>query len=257
MIRYIIILCFILLFTNHIFAGTRRHDIPDSRYLDYGKKYESVVKLDLSIKEENRILKASGSAIIIAPHWLLTAGHVVELSDDLSFVFNDEKYIVDKKIIYPGFDSNNPATNNSDIALCHIVEAVQLKHYPELYDEGLELGKVCGIVGYGITGDGFSGAKIMDSRKRAGSNIITSVNEDILICDMDKNINSTELEFLISHGDSGGGLFIDQKLAGIHSGVMADDKKTDSTYGDQSIHTRVSKYKKWIEKNIQEYHEKK
>ena len=256
MIRYIIIIL-IILCTSHIFAGTRRHDVPDARYLEYGQKYESVVKLDLSFKEKDKVVKASGSAVVIAPNWLLTAGHVVELSDDLSFIIHDRKYIIDYKVIYPGFDSNSPATNNSDIALCHIVESVKLNHYPELYSEGEELGKICGIVGYGITGDGLSGAKIMDSRKRAGSNIITSVNEDIIICDMDKHENSTELEFLISHGDSGGGLFINQKLAGIHSGVMADDKKTDSTYGDQSIHTKVSKYKPWIENIIKEYDKKK
>lgn len=257
MIRYILLFAVsLLLYPHHISAGTRRHDVPDHKYLEYGQQYESVIKLDLVIHEKDRTLKAAGSAIIIAPNWILTAGHVVELSDDLSFVFNNQQYIIDKKFIYPGFDSNNPATNNTDIALCHVIEPVKLKYYPELYDQENELGKICGIVGYGITGDGNTGAVTMDSRKRAGSNIITSVNDSIIICDMDKTTNTTELEFLISHGDSGGGLFIEQKLAGIHSGVMAEDKKTDSNYGDQSIHTRVSKYKPWI-LNIMSSYEKK
>ena len=56
-----------------------------------------------------------------------------------------------------------------------------------------------------------------------------------------------KLEFLISHGDSGGGLFINGKLAGIHSFVSASDKKADSSYGDQSGHTRISTYKRWID----------
>lgn len=257
MFKYIVIICLFILFSNYIFAGTRRHDVADSRYTDYAKQYESVIKLDLCILEKDKKIHGSGSAVIIKPHWIITAGHVAELSDDLSFIFNDKLYTIDYKVIYPGFDVKNPATNNNDIAVCHIKEAVVIKNYPELYSDRLELGKVCGIVGYGITGDGNSGAKTMDSKKRAGSNIITSVNDDILICDMDKYTNSTELEFLISHGDSGGGLFIDQKLAGIHSGVIAEDKKTDSSYGDQSIHTRVSKYIEWIEKSIKEYDEKK
>jgi len=66
----------------------------------------------------------------------------------------------------------------------------------------------------------------------------------------------TNLEYCISHGDSGGGLFIDQKLAGINSIVLASDKNPDSNYGDESGHTRISKYKDWIEDNIKSPKEK-
>ena len=63
---------------------------------------------------------------------------------------------------------------------------------------------------------------------------------------MNRN-NPTELEFLISHGDSGGGLFIDGQLAGINSSVLSKDGKTDSNYGDESCHTRISRYKDWLD----------
>ena len=63
--------------------------------------------------------------------------------------------------------------------------------------------------------------------------------------------DKTELEFLISPGDSGGGLFIDQKLAGIHSYVYATDGKSDSDYGDVGCSTRVSDYIEWIDKTKQ------
>ena len=52
---------------------------------------------------------------------------------------------------------------------------------------------------------------------------------------------------MIGSGDSGGGLFLDGKLAGINSFVMAADGKTNSDYGDECAHTRISTYKKWIE----------
>ena len=56
---------------------------------------------------------------------------------------------------------------------------------------------------------------------------------------------------MISHGDSGGGLFIDNKLAGINSLVMSSDGKPDSSWTDESGHTRVSKFVSWIDKIIQ------
>ena len=66
---------------------------------------------------------------------------------------------------------------------------------------------------------------------------------------MSKN-NHTELEFCAANGDSGGGLFIDNKLAGINSMVLAADKKTNSDYGDECTHTRISSYKSWIDSLI-------
>ena len=67
------------------------------------------------------------------------------------------------------------------------------------------------------------------------------------------NERMTELEFLIGSGDSGGGLFLDGKLAGINSCVLAIDKKPNSTYSDESGHTRVSKYIDWINLTISEF----
>jgi secreted trypsin-like serine protease len=61
------------------------------------------------------------------------------------------------------------------------------------------------------------------------------------------------LEFIIAPGDSGGGLFIENDLAGIHSGVIEDKiNKGKSKYGAVSAHTRVSVYKDWIENTTQE-----
>jgi secreted trypsin-like serine protease len=57
------------------------------------------------------------------------------------------------------------------------------------------------------------------------------------------------LEFLIASGDSGGGLFIDNKLAGIHSCVMTVGKNPQSKYGEESGHTRISNFIEWIEDN--------
>jgi hypothetical protein len=64
------------------------------------------------------------------------------------------------------------------------------------------------------------------------------------------------MEFLIASGDSGGGLFIDQKLAGINSCVMTTDGHTDSNHNDESGHTRISQHINWIESTINENEKK-
>jgi len=64
------------------------------------------------------------------------------------------------------------------------------------------------------------------------------------------------MEFLIASGDSGGGLFIDKKLAGITSCVMTTDGNTDSNYNDERGHTRISQHINWIESTINENEKK-
>lgn len=256
MARIILYLFLLIILSSHTIAGTRRHDATDEKYLNYGSQYECIVKLELVIKEGDRNIKANGSATIIDPHWIITAAHVAKLTDNISFSINNNKFNIDHIIICPNFEKEKNSEDSRDIALCHVKEKINIKYYPPLYEDNKELNKVCAMVGYGITGDGNTGATISDGKKRGGSNIVDIINGDSLICTMDKD-NSTELEFLVSHGDSGGGLFIDQKLAGVHSAVICNDGKPDSNYGDQSVHTRISVYKIWIETNIREYNEKK
>ncbi len=254
-----IFLSFILYFiiTTCLLAGTIRQDTSDSKYLEYGKKYISVVKISgymnivhnstMSVFEtiENVETIASGSAVVIDPHWILTAAHVVTDSNNHFFYIGSKKYTVDDIIVHPSYDKNSKMTF-ADIALCYVKEEIDLSFYPLLYDKDDEVGKLCGLCGYGSTGSASMGAVKSDERKRAGSNKVSLTTDDLLFCDMSRR-NPTELEFLISHGDSGGGLFINGKLAGIHSFVSASDKKADSSYGDQSGHTRISTYKRWID----------
>ena len=108
------------------------------------------------------------------------------------------------------------------------------------------------MAGLGFTGTFNTGIERADGKKRAGSNFIDRIERKILICSPSKrNEKITELEYLIGSGDSGGGLFISNKLAGINSCVISSDKKTDSSYGDRSGHTRISVFKDWIIKTIE------
>ena len=77
----------------------------------------------------------------------------------------------------------------------------------------------------------------------------------MIVCSVQGTKSQTSLEYLIGHGDSGGGLFIDKKLAGIHSCIYTGDGKLDSSYKDYSAHTRVSLHKPWIDLIVNGYEE--
>lgn len=237
----------ILLYTSYLFSGTIDPNTPDSKYLEYGSKFDYVVRL-CCVDSDSQ--KACGSAVLIDKNWAITAAHVVDHCSDWTIIVKNKAIKIDEVMVNPNYDAN--VFGRGDIALCYIKAGVDLDFFPSLYEEDREVGKVCSIAGWGITGTFYTGATVSDNRIRAGSNIVDSVaNDRILVCSPSRTgQRKTELEFLIASGDSGGGLFIDQKLAGINSSVMAIDKKPDSTYTDESCHTRVSHYMTWIKETI-------
>lgn len=228
------------------FAGTIDQNVPDSKYVEYGDKHESVVK----IEGNNDDIKGSyfyASAIIIKPRWILTAAHVIKNSKQCRIVIGKKTIPIDFIAHHSSYEENN--FGKYDIGIGHLEQDADIGFYPELYTENDEVGKICSMAGFGVTGNFQSSERKVDDLKRGGSNIVDAIDRDLLICSL-KDGQRTSLEFLICHGDSGGGLFIDRKLAGIHSCVLADDKKLDSNINDWSGHTRVSLFTNWIREAI-------
>lgn len=240
-------LLLILLFMVSIpvFAGTIDPNIQDSKYIEYGSKFHYVLKL-CGKDRKNRPFCAS--SVAIKPNWILTAAHVVEDCESCFVNINEKKICVEKVICHEKFNSNH--FGEYDIALGYVKEDIALEFFPELYDKQDEVGRICSISGFGLHGTFNTGARNFSNNRRAGSNIIENIDRKLLVCTPSKR-NKTALEFLISSGDSGGGLFIENKLAGINSCVMATDGKPDSTYGDESGHTRISLYIDWIKQNTE------
>lgn len=236
---------FLICFSGIALSGTIDPNIPDNKYVEYGQKYTCVIGICGSYENQSPYC---ASAVAIKPNWVLTAAHVVKGSKTCFVKINDEKKIIKKIIHHKDYEANN--FGYYDIALCYIEQELDIDIYPALYREANEVGKVCALVGVGITGTFETGSISSDGKKRGGSNIIDKIEKDLLICTASRVHNKTELEFLISSGDSGGGLFIDGRLAGINSCVMATDGKPNSTYSDESGHTRISKYIDWIETTI-------
>ena len=246
--RIILLLLFFICSVAH--GGTGSPDISDSKYVEYGEKFPSVVRICGSYKN-NPQEQYCGSAVIISPHYIVTAAHVVRDSRICHIILDGKKYEITKIISHKNFEQDE--LDSADIAIGYSPEVLQLESYPELYTEDNEKDKSCSLAGFGFAGNFNNGSTFSDGKRRAGTNIIDNAHKGLLFCSPSKphDKNKTSLEFLIASGDSGGGLFIGGKLAGIHSFVFAD-KKPKSDYLTESAHTRISTYVGWIEKNTKE-----
>ncbi len=240
MVKYLII--FIILIGSTL-AGTIDPGTPDSKYLEYAKQFTFVGKVS-GKNEKGMSYFASGVAI--DSHHILTAAHVVKDCSNCFFYINNKEYCV-YKVVYS--KKHETSFGTGDIAIGFIKEDLSLDTYPQLYAESDEIEKLCDISGFGMTGTFLTGPNIGDTKHRAGSNRIDYIENELLVCSPSKGKDKTNLEFLIASGDSGGGLFIDGKLAGINSCVFVSKGSPNSKYGTESGHTRVSTYIDWIKEN--------
>lgn len=243
------ILCvlFCILLFSFSSAGTIDPNITDKDYIQYGAKFKCVFEISGSYDDQNT-KKFCASAVAISPRWVLTAAHVVKESK-IVFLYSPDRLSIiniDQVICHEDFEEEKFGV--ADLALCHTDSDINAEFYAILNTDTDEINKVCSIAGYGQTGTFLTGINTWDGKRRAGHNKIEAIENDLLICSPSLS-NKTPLEFLIGSGDSGGGLWISGKLAGINSCVMAVDKNTNSDYGDTSGHTRLSKFTRWIKQN--------
>lgn len=232
-------------------GGTVLDNVNDDKYIVYGKNIDCVVEM---FGRTNDKKSSQFSGVVIHPHWIITAAHT--LSKEEKFYFYDNKQNItriEEYYIHPEYNCDEFGT--IDIALCYTKQKIQIDFIPEIYEGSDEIGKIGCIVGYGMTGTGLTGAIKWDGQKRAGSNFIDRIERNLLICSMSRpHEKCTSLEICIVSGDSGGGLFIDKKLAGINSCVLHKHKDHRGRYGDESGHVRISNKKclDWIKYIIYE-----
>jgi hypothetical protein len=239
------IIIVVLLSVCSSYAGTIDPYISDNEYVKYAQDFNYVGKLCGTYIDGS---KFCASGVAIDDHHILTAAHVVKDSKSCFIYFDDKEFCLTDVTIHKDFDTKFGV---ADIAIAYSKTPFGLKFYPPLYSDTDEIGKTCSISGYGITGTFKTGAFFSDQKKRAGSNVIDNIQDDILICSPSTTSDKTRtsLEFMIASGDSGGGLFIGEKLAGINSCVMAIDRSPKSKYNEESGHTRIQKFIPWIKEN--------
>jgi hypothetical protein len=224
-------------------AGTIDPRKDDSLHREYGDKFKCVAKLVCrNIKTER---EQTASCVIISPRFVITAAHVVADCDGWFVLCDDgSKHEIAEIVSHPDFEQKK--LGEGDLAIGRVSEPFALDFYPALHGLKDEPGQVAAIAGYGLTGTFQTGAVICDGKKRAGSNVVDRADRDLLVCSVDSN-RRTELEFLISPGDSGGGLFLGNDLAGINSFLMVAGRMPTAKMGEESAHTRISAHKEWIE----------
>ena len=221
-------------------AGTIRPDQQDSLYVDNANKYTFV--LPIMVQHKQGCTQAT--CAMIDDRYFITAAHVVYESESQNIVQNNKSYKV-LHLVIPS-EYNNNKTANYDIAIGKIDGAIRCKEYAKISYDKLSKNKTVTIIGYGKAGNLLTGACFFDGQKRAGTNRLESILERTFLCD-GKLDGATELEILISAGDSGGPV-IDENgyLIGINSCIHSMDVKPNSDYNDFSSHVKISVYKDWI-----------
>jgi len=225
-----------------------RHDVPDERFIALGKKYPQICHL------------SDGESTLIKENWIVTAAHAaILLNEELEngkttqVKINNKQYDVKKIILHPNFQISETSIEN-DIALIQIKGNITNIPFAKLYDKQNEKGKLITIVGRGDYGTGLTGPKNWDKITRAATNRIDKTDGQWIIFNFDnpESENTTELEGVSGPGDSGGPAFIDidnvRYIVGVSSNQQDNGK--EGIYGVTEYYTRISFYKKWIEKSI-------
>lgn len=242
---------------------TIRDDVPDSSYLALAAspQYDCVGTFVNS-------WGYTGSGVLIAPDWVLTASHNLFAATSGTFTIDGVSYTSTQVIRNPGYQDGNPL-GGSDFGLVHLSASVTAVAPATLYTGSSEFGQVGTFVGFGFTGTGLTGYKTLDNKKRACQNMIDGDfgNPSILMGSDFDNPNSAAdnvfgdatplpLEGSVAPGDSGGGVFvtIDSQtyLAGVISFVGASSGTANGSYGDVNGFGRVSAFVPWIDSIIPE-----
>lgn len=256
-------------------GGATRHDVPDSLYRALGRdpRFEStVLLLDRGDPE--------ASAVLVAPGWLLTAGHEVEAVSGepkrLQAVVGADRYRVVEAVVHPDYETGILG-HGVDLALLRLERPVADIAAAARYRGRGERGRTGISVGFGVAG---SGSRVITDpepagTKRAGTNTVDRIGgeidgrtlpDDFLIADFDdpeRRVGNRTgageplpLEYLPLGGDSGGGLYLEQdgemRLAGIVSGstIQVHDDLDHGLYGSLIYWVRLSDHGAWIDEVI-------
>lgn len=204
------------------------------------------------------IFRGHGGASLIAPRWLLTAGHVAQaipLDRHLSVKFLGQRYAMEHIVIHPTYrpewveEDEEDGHNVVDLALIELANPVDAVQPLGLYEGSSELGQEVILLGAGECGNGRRGTLGSDRHLRRVTNRVDEVDAFWLKFRFDEPPEGTDLEGVCGHGDSGGPALIQQDgqllLAGISSWQQTGDRPL-GTYGCVEHYARVSVYLDWI-----------
>lgn len=222
-----------------------RHDVDDAKYLELGRKFPGIVHFPM------------GEGTLIAPHWVITAGHLgQDLKRDMAEGYAPTariagvEHAIASVFIHPDFA---PIVN--DIALVRLKDDV-MEVTPALLPAADldEVDQPVLLVGMGDVGTGLTGPQKWDRQTRGATNKIDSVDAHWIHFRFDApgDPRVTELEGISGPGDSGGPALFEEKgsftIVGISSNQTGE--KGRGRYGQVEHYTRVSRYRDWIDRTM-------
>lgn len=223
----------------------RRHDVPDSAYVERGRGFESLTHLYLPTPKG----AADGEGTLIAPRWVLTAAHVArEVRPGHLVTIGARQIAVDSIVIHSDWTDGGP----HDLAVLRLARASDVRP-ARLYRQSDERDRVVVLVGYGDFGTGKSGPEGNDRRVRGATNRIDEATDLWLKFAFDSagHPRTTPFEGVSGPGDSGGPAYLDgasgEVLVGVSSGQSTRGAGGPGRYGVVEYYVRISRYISWIE----------
>lgn len=243
-----------------------RDDVDDSKYRVPASEFPALADLP-----------GEGHGVLIAPQWVITAGHAVTWQSEIKQVtINGVPRDVERLVIHPGYKKPPQElldralatwdwtlfrvllSSSDDIALIRLTQPVTDVSPVAINKRDDEFGQIVKVIGKGATGNGVTGYEFSSSHRtklRRAYNKVTSADGRWLCYMFDKPSDALPLEGGSGSGDSGGPVLIqvgkDWLLAGLTS--WSDPQSTIRTPGryDQiTCNVRLSHYKDWIESVI-------
>lgn len=226
-------------------AATIDESIGDAAYVAYAERFaEWTGRL---VGPDAKGVPTAGSCTLVAPHWALTAAHVVHEMTRCDVVIGDDRHRVDRVYAHRQWRSDDYGWH--DIALVHVARPFSVQKYPTLSEGTESLQAVAAVAGYGMTGTLAKGLQGGGGRLRAGTVRLSGTDRAVWVCRIERG---TPYPACIAPGDSGGPLWAAGadgvvRLSGVNSFVSRIAEPARYVWGEESGHTRVSLYRAWID----------
>lgn len=250
-------------------AIVTRPGVPDAKYLVPEDAFPALVDLP-----------GEGQGTLIAPRWVVTAGHATQGYMLMRVRIHGKWRKVEHLFLYPGFkkeyssfteSAEDPTLENwpalkaklssmYDIALIELAQPVQDVDPVPLYRKSDEQGKVAEIIGKGATGNGKVGEYPHSQHRgklRRAYNRINRAEGQWVDYRFDCGPNALPLEGVLGDGDSGGPVLIKSggqwRLAGVSDWKQwphGHDNFAAGVCGQEFSNSRISYYAAWIDEVI-------